>query len=998
MSSLWPRAGFASVWFGLTLGLGACGGVGLPTPKPPSAIDLLGTNGAPLVVDWDPATRGDLEVAMGRGIAVVAYGKGATNGSHGIELLPDCKLEGSYGFFPVVLKEQVLTFSSGDELRANLPFSGFGLAPKLEGEFSSGAALDVALVMVGKKTSTLLNAERTAVRGDPSCARATHFVRGAWVGAFAMDLGTRAKARAAADVFGAQASWRSQTAKGLTQRDGSLDACRKHASPEDKGAECGALLQLELRPIGDRAKAEELLAGGADCPRGFVRSQGKCVASQGSSLHQCSLKDRAECQEMCDRGHAGSCGTLGYLLTQAVGEKRDFQKIASLYQRACDGGAQFGCAGIAVLMDRGKYFARDPEQSFRLSMKACDAGDPRGCGNAGIDLRDGHGTPPDLQRARVLMERSCNGGWPHGCQALGEEVVGDGAEAALRAAALFRRACEGGEPSGCRRLAGMMFDGEGVARDPNEAERLLRKTCLEDGRSCTNLAARYDKGDGVRKDPDAAAALYRDAARLLQDNCDIGYSPSCDDLGDLYRGGHGVPKDEAKACKLYEMACGMGLEHVCTYVATAAACTSDPRRSQELLAASCDRGGMGSCNELASKLEDKATKKDEIARVLDLYTRACDGRVGSACHQLGWIHERGKLGITRDFAKAAALYEKACTLRLGGACAQLGILFETARGVTKDLQRANALYEQGCKLGSGGSCRFLGMNHRAGLGLPKDLAEAFKAYKRGCEAGDSDSCEVVAGMYKRGEGTDANPRAAAEMYVKWCEDGQAPACLNAAILYEEGPRGLPRDVERAIVLLKKGCANGSGAACGSMAARYERGDGVDKSEERALAMHDRACERKVGSSCTRLAKARESGRGLAKDLEGAADLYERACDLEDADGCYERGQWLELGKTPVKLDLEAAFEAYRTGCREGSGPACFRAGGMAAIGRGTARDEEEAARAYERGCENDHAQACALAASAYLRGAGVTRDADRAKELAARGRELAARPLTARHP
>jgi hypothetical protein len=79
------------------------------------------TDGArPRVVDRKPEQRGDLEVAMSQGIAVMAYDY------HKMDLLPDCTVEGSYGFKGVVLKQQLIRLEDKDEIRANLPLNRDG--------------------------------------------------------------------------------------------------------------------------------------------------------------------------------------------------------------------------------------------------------------------------------------------------------------------------------------------------------------------------------------------------------------------------------------------------------------------------------------------------------------------------------------------------------------------------------------------------------------------------------------------------------------------------------------------------------------------------------------------------------------------------------------------------------------------------------------------------------------------------------------------------------
>ncbi|HSN98959.1 MAG TPA: hypothetical protein VLS89_11760, partial [Candidatus Nanopelagicales bacterium] len=111
-------------------------------PNDPTAAEALGepggecrevgSTGEPLVVDWKPELRGDLEIAMREGVAVVSYS------CEGIKLLKDCRIEGSYGYLGMTKKEQVVRLQNADELRANLPLSGGSIG----GELARGSSLD----------------------------------------------------------------------------------------------------------------------------------------------------------------------------------------------------------------------------------------------------------------------------------------------------------------------------------------------------------------------------------------------------------------------------------------------------------------------------------------------------------------------------------------------------------------------------------------------------------------------------------------------------------------------------------------------------------------------------------------------------------------------------------------------------------------------------------------------------------------------------------------
>lgn len=102
-------------------------------------------NTRPLIVDWTSQSRLDLELAMKEGVAVVHYG------CDGFRVLPRCSMPGAYAFVGVSRKEDVIQLTSADELAANLPLS----AAKLSAEMSRDSSLDLALVMVGKRTTSV---------------------------------------------------------------------------------------------------------------------------------------------------------------------------------------------------------------------------------------------------------------------------------------------------------------------------------------------------------------------------------------------------------------------------------------------------------------------------------------------------------------------------------------------------------------------------------------------------------------------------------------------------------------------------------------------------------------------------------------------------------------------------------------------------------------------------------------------------------------------------
>ena len=95
---------------------------------------------------------------MKGGLAVVSYD------CKSLKVLNGCKVEGTYEFAGVSRKEQVVQMTSADELAANLPLS----VAKLSAEMQRGKSIDLAIVMVGKRSATRSRSSRTS-----SWARAT---------------------------------------------------------------------------------------------------------------------------------------------------------------------------------------------------------------------------------------------------------------------------------------------------------------------------------------------------------------------------------------------------------------------------------------------------------------------------------------------------------------------------------------------------------------------------------------------------------------------------------------------------------------------------------------------------------------------------------------------------------------------------------------------------------------------------------------------------------
>ena len=514
-----------------------------------------GDGAAPLIVDWRQDQRAGVEAEMASGLPVVAYD------CKTIRVLPDCHLEGRYGYLGVTRDEQVIQIKSADELGANLPKTGLLLGAQIGGELSKGAALDLALIMVGRQRTTRIHAAPGDLTGE--CKGATHFIRGAVVGAFTMEAGSQAEVRTVASIFGGSARAGSLSSRVQRTTKGSIDACRAGKAGDQRPPEgCEAVYRIELAaldapgaPPAARSPAPEEIT----CPAGLVLSGGKCTKRDAEPVHLCANGDLADCTAQCDRGHGGSCVRLGLLYDSGKLGKPDQVRSAALYKKACEVGEPVGCTNLGVTYERGEGVAVDKARARDLYAMACDRGVAHGCSNLGVFYYDGTTVTRDLGRAAGLWRRACDAGNPRACTNLAlaykraEGVPKDD----TRAFEFFQRSCDGGDPDGCDELGVAYRDGVGGPKDVSRAITIFRSACDRgQASSCNRLGSVYYNGAGLPKNDGIAVELYKKA-------CDGGEPAGCRNLGVAYYAGRGVAKDEVKGLELLRKACKEKSEAAC---------------------------------------------------------------------------------------------------------------------------------------------------------------------------------------------------------------------------------------------------------------------------------------------------------------------------------------------------------------------------------------------------------------------------------------------------
>jgi hypothetical protein len=239
------------------LAVAACGGGNAASkiaeapdynPEGQTKCSVRRSQAEPLVVEWPPAERGRLEAAVHEGLVAVHY-----SGCE-MELRPYCRVKSErYKYAPLTRKRDEVSIKDEDELYAQLPAG----AARLEAKLKKAGELHVDMTLVGRWESESGRVSRDELDGD--CDDATHVVSAVTVGAFTFTAGAQANVGGHGSGFGVSAGASSDAKREMLTQDGDESACAtstgRDSTPPDG---CGALIRIEVAPIGDaRRKSNE---------------------------------------------------------------------------------------------------------------------------------------------------------------------------------------------------------------------------------------------------------------------------------------------------------------------------------------------------------------------------------------------------------------------------------------------------------------------------------------------------------------------------------------------------------------------------------------------------------------------------------------------------------------------------------------------------------------------------------------------------------------------
>lgn len=688
---------------GLSLTVSACGagaGGNAVRPDDPTAGGALGKGGAGtacsdvadepqlLTLDWEDTARIELERAMATQVAVVHYD------CKGFKVLRDCSVKGDYQYAGVSPAKTVAKLKDRDQLQANLPLG----AATLSSEMNRGSTIDIVYLAVGQQSTTIHDVPVAKLVGK--CEGATHTVRTANLGAFALTTGTDGSVNAAASLFGKGASGSSSSSKSVEKVNGELDACNSASdTSKEPTSKCKALVQLLLSPVvksgeapkaappssGEKDKEQSVAIAKNTCPSGFRLDANNICSKPGQGgAFACDPRNFDECKTNCGKGDGRSCynaatNRLDYKLNAGKASKERYADAYPFLEKSCAANNGPGCTQLGYATRWGYGIQENPEKSITLYEKACQIGDAPACYYLGNNRKGGYsGFTKDVEMARKNFERACSLGDSWSCNYASQMMVeGVGGPKDVEGAAkMLQRAC-GQDENICKKgmaiantEAGLSGTGDKVTlkESPKSLEAIVTPcksefrvddktmTCVKPAEASSFMCevsnldeckAQCEKGNGRscwnaaanRKgkwNPDASAHGKEQAFPFLEKGCNAGYAAACTQFGYALHYGNGTTANKERARTIYEKSCGM----------------SEP----------------------------------------------------SACETIGRNYAGGYDGYTKDGAKAVDFYEKACNLSDWDSCKRGARIAADGKDTKKDVARATKLYDKACTGGDKGGC------------------------------------------------------------------------------------------------------------------------------------------------------------------------------------------------------------------------------------------------------------------------------------------------------
>ncbi len=517
-----------------------------------------------------------------------------------------------------------------------------------------------------------------------------------------------------------------------------------------------------------------------------------------------------------------------------IGDPDAMEMLADLYMRG--DGVDADPARAEELLLRAASLGRTRTASFALGMLYNQPGPLHSPAKASVSfdtaaaagnsaamvelarlLIAGGDVPVDLPRARQLVTSAiANDEVASGAEVLGDILRMPGPDQKLwQAAAAYRRAADAGNADAMLKLASMVAVGQGYARSPILAQRLI-ETAIASGHESAGLEALGDfymlpaefheeklAAEAYEKAADAGngaamlklAALYVDgrgvtasfsrARQTINRAIDAGeVAAGSRMLGDLYRA-PGPNQDFDAAAKAYQAAADAGdttsMVRLAHMLWSKTELPVDYSRATLLLEQAISAGDFAAAGE---EMGDLYIASD-INRAIGGYQKAADAGNASAAIKLARIFMGTDAGEPR-FADAEKLLQRAADAGSADAWEALGDLRQTEGSPLHDVNGAASAYGKAAAAGSAAAAGKLAVMLADRKDLPADYDRAIGLFRQAVAGGEvMPSAEWLGGLYLNYP-PPGNPKEARHYFEIAAEAGSGRADLEVARLASPG--------------------------------------------------------------------------------------------------------------------------------------------------------------------------------------------------------------------
>lgn len=485
---------------------------------------------------------------------------------------------------------------------------------------------------------------------------------------------------------------------------------------------------------------------------------------------------------------------------------------------------------------------------------------------------------------------------------------------------LFTRAADAGDLSAKNRLGFMLLKGQGGEVDVSRGLALLEPVIASG-----DTWAMLQLGDVFAED----IAVPRSGAKAKQyfeRAAELGNAAGLSRLGSLYRDGLGeIAPDTAIAFQYFERAVAEKDATGRIYLAMMLledGASQDIDRAVQLLDAAAQTGDAWATIILADLLIKGEKIEADGQRALILLEPLAERKNAAALASLGTLYQRGAGTITADPAKAYSYFEDAAALGDFGAKSRLGIMLVKGEGTKADTARGLTLLREVAAIGDGWAKIQLGEVLSSGEEVPIDAQGALAAFLAARETGLPAAAIKLGYLYLSGKGDIASdPAHAAAYFAEAADEGDSTGQISLALMLLEG-KGVERDVERGLGLLKLAADTGSAWANGSLGGIYADGRYLQPDYQQAQQFSEAAQAAGDQAAMLRFGMLLATGP-LAKQYRAeGVDIVEDSVSDERPGAIVERARLQVMGLMGSKG--AAAAEAELRAEVEAGDPAALR--------------------------------------------------------------------------